>query len=67
MVTKVEHLGSTPTCQPQKIKEITLQVKGERESEYRPDIFILSVWSGAATSPALSTQLDVSLYHGMQM
>lgn len=29
MVTKVEHLGSTPTCQPQKIKEITLQVKGE--------------------------------------
>lgn len=28
MVTKVEHLGPTPACQPQKIKEVTLQVEG---------------------------------------
>lgn len=26
MVTKVEHLGSTPACQPQEIKEVALQV-----------------------------------------
>ena len=28
MVTKVEHFGPTPACQPQKIKEVALQVKG---------------------------------------
>lgn len=28
MVAKVEHFGPTPACQPQKIKEVTLQVKG---------------------------------------
>lgn len=28
MVTKVEHFGSTPACQPQEIKEVSLQVTG---------------------------------------
>jgi len=33
MVTEVEHLGPPPACQPQKIKEVTLQVKGaQRET-----------------------------------
>lgn len=37
MVTKVEHFGPTPACQPQKIEEITLQVQGaQRECGYGP-------------------------------
>lgn len=69
MVTKIEHFGPTPARQPQKIKEVTLQVKGaQRETWLRakclhPHCMVLGIHPSSvvnATGHATLPHADVS-------